>query len=77
MFNEMTKNKFLECMMKFSSETYINKDTGECYFNTDEFKELIEIANSFSAEINYDELYERTLTTLQNLNMLIEQVRCY
>ena len=56
-FSEMTKEAVLRNAMTFNYGQLVNLTTGECYFNTDSFKKILEFANSFPAEINYDELY--------------------
>lgn len=56
-FSEYTKNSIMTYSMMLSSEEYINWETGECYFNTPEFIQLLEFANEFPAEIDYQTLY--------------------
>lgn len=56
-FSEQTKSSIINYSMMFNSDQYINWETGECYFNTPEFIELLEFANEFPKEINYEELY--------------------
>lgn len=59
MFSEMTKTNFLYQALSLSASQYINKTTGECTFNSDGFKKLLEIANSFPDETpEYDESYD-------------------
>lgn len=57
MFSEQTKSSIIMYSMMLNSDSYINWETGECYFNTDEFIQLLEFANEFPSEINYEELY--------------------
>jgi len=56
-FAEQTKTSIVSYSMMFNSDQYINWETGECYFNTPEFINLLEFANEFPKEINYEELY--------------------
>lgn len=56
-FSEFTKSAVMNYSMMLSGEEYINWETGECYFNTPEFIKLLEFANEFPAEIDYQELY--------------------
>lgn len=51
----MTKNSILFYMVAFNSESYIDYATGECYFDTDEFKKVLEFANMFPTEFDYSE----------------------
>ena len=56
-FSEQTKSSMIMYSMMLNSDSYINWETGECYFNTDEFIKLLEFANEFPSEINYEDLY--------------------
>lgn len=56
-FSEMTKINALNNAMTFSYSELVDEATGECHFNTDTFKDILVYANSFPAEINWDELY--------------------
>lgn len=51
----ITKDNLLSMSLIFNEETYINWSTGECSFDTEEFKQVLEFANRFPAEYNYDE----------------------
>ncbi|MBQ2824574.1 MAG: extracellular solute-binding protein [Oscillospiraceae bacterium] len=57
-FQEWTKENFLANFLSYGMGSYVNKETGECYFNTADFKALLEAANEYPEEINYDELYK-------------------
>ena len=56
-FSERNKLSILNDAIMMNSDEYINWETGECYFNTDKFIELLEFANEFPSEIDYEELY--------------------
>ncbi len=56
-FAERTKNSILMEAVMMNSDDYINWETGECFFNTQGFIELLEFANEFPSEIDYEELY--------------------
>lgn len=57
-FTEMTKEGALRNALTFTYSQLVDDATGECHFNTDQFKKILEFANTFPAEINYDELYD-------------------
>lgn len=57
MFAEMTKEGFLSTALGYCLNSYVNPETGECYFNGDGFKGLLEAANAYPQEIDYDSLY--------------------
>lgn len=49
------KLSILQTCMMFSANNYVNWETGECKFNTDDFIKLLEFANTFPSEFQYDE----------------------
>ncbi len=55
--NEMTKESALNNSLRFAYGQLVDEVTGECHFDSDVFKNLLEYANSYPAEINWDELY--------------------
>lgn len=56
-FSERTKSSVLMDAIMMNSDEYINWETGECYFNTPQFISLLEFANEFPSEIDYETLY--------------------
>ncbi len=56
--SEMTRDQFFTGMVQACYSNYINKETGECSFNSDDFKGLMEFATRFPKEIDYETLYE-------------------
>lgn len=44
--------------MLFASNQFINWETGECYFDSPEFVELLEFISEFPKEIDWQELYD-------------------
>lgn len=52
-FDEMSRGSMLNTALMMTKDEYINADTGECYFNTPGFVELLEFANQFPEEIDY------------------------
>lgn len=57
LFSEMTKSRALSDSFRYNYAQLVDEATGECHFNSDMFKNILEFANTFPAEINYDELY--------------------
>ena len=58
LFAEMTKSRALSDAFRYNYAQLVDEVTGECHFDSDMFKHILEFSNSFPAEINYDELYE-------------------
>ena len=57
LFSEMTKSRALSDSFRYNYAQLVDEATGECHFDSDVFKKILEFSNSFPAEINYDELY--------------------
>lgn len=57
MGNETSRSDFFSTMVNVCSENFINRDTGECRFNSDDFIKLMEFSTRFPKEIDYDQLY--------------------
>ena len=53
--NSMSKNDFINTALSLSASQYINFATGQCSFNSDGFKKLLQAANSFPDKINTDD----------------------
>jgi len=51
---EDTKEGMLNSVLNLNMENFVNWDTGECSFDSDNFKSLLEFCNSFADEFNYD-----------------------
>lgn len=50
-----TKDIILQIMLLYGSDSFVNWSTGECNFTGEEFIKVLEFANRFDAEYNYDE----------------------
>lgn len=57
MFMDMTSDNFVRTMLIYNMEQFVNSETGECSFNSDSFRKILEFSMKFPQEINYDELY--------------------
>lgn len=57
-FNYGTQLQVAEVLMSFSMNDFVDFEKGNCNFETDEFKELLEIAKTFPKEIDYENYQE-------------------
>lgn len=55
-FSEMTKADVLSNSLRFSYTQLVDEETGECHFNSDEFRAILEFANTYPETINWEEL---------------------
>ncbi len=52
----MTRDNIIWQMMLYSGASYVNKDSGKCNFNTQEFIDILEFAAQFPEKINWDDM---------------------
>jgi ABC-type glycerol-3-phosphate transport system substrate-binding protein len=57
-FAETTKSSFISQIMYYCSQDFVDPATGKCNFNSPDFIGLLEYANTFPDEINYDDFDE-------------------
>lgn len=55
--DEISRSEFFSAMIRVCFENFIDRDTGECRFNSDDFIKIMEFSNRFPKEIDYDKLY--------------------
>ncbi len=57
MGEEISRSEFFTGMIGICSESFINRDTGECNFNSDDFIKLLEFSTRFPKEVDWEQLY--------------------
>lgn len=57
-FNNLTKTDILSTALRFNYSKLVDSKTGECYFNSDMFKEILEFANTYPETIDWEKLYQ-------------------
>ncbi len=58
LFSEMTSSSFVYNAMAICGERYVDWEKGECYFDGEEFKNVLEYAESLPREIDYSDMDE-------------------
>ncbi|MGN0424724.1 MAG: ABC transporter substrate-binding protein [Acetatifactor sp.] len=56
-FNNMTRANFMDNVMRFCGNQFVDPKTGKCNFNTGDFISMLEYAKTLPEEINYDDEY--------------------
>lgn len=78
LMNWMTKSSFLSTFLQAALADYVNYETGECSFNSQQFISLLEMANSFPTDYdsyyNEDEEYENDGILLQNQKIMLGNI---
>lgn len=71
LFYSDNKSDMLECFMYGCGKDFVNWDKGECYFDTQDFKDVLEMSNrGTNDEMNYDEERPSTTEMVRNHEML-------
>lgn len=55
-FYDMTRDALLEMFCTYAYEEFVDPATGNCFFDTDEFKNILKYANSLSNESIWDQM---------------------
>lgn len=55
LFQYMTKEQALQICIQYNNDSFIDYETGTCKFNSEEFIKVLEFANEFPDEYNYDD----------------------
>lgn len=70
-FAYVDQNSIMNYMCAVDMDSFVNWQTGECNFNSQDFIELLEFAKTFPKEINYDEEMESEATLIQTGKVLL------
>lgn len=57
-FEDMTRANILNTFANYAIDKYIDKETGNCYFDSDEFIAVLEFINGFPEEIDWNSYYD-------------------
>lgn len=74
LFDYSTKESMLSTMLRYNQSTFIDWETGECRFDSEEFKQILAFANTLPLEYDYDEDAPSTPIKIQAGEILLEQV---
>ncbi len=69
-FSYCDKEMMLYYLCSMSTDSFIDWETGECYFNDGYFEKVLTFANEFPKEVNYDE-EESTPSKIQSGKLLL------
>jgi len=76
-FEYMTKSQALYYCLIYNQDAFIDTETGECHFDSDEFKKILEYTNMFPDEYSYDENLGSTPNRLQAGEILLYEAYMY
>ncbi len=71
LFDRVSKQYILQTAMMFNGDSFIDWNTGECSFDSDAFKNILEFVNKFPDEIKSEEGMDSEPTRIQNGEVLL------
>lgn len=74
LFGYCSKETMLYYLCQMSVDSFVNWETGECKFNDGYFEKVLEFANRFPKEVNYDEESESVPTRIRNGKLLLQEI---
>jgi len=77
LFDYSDKLSILNMCMAFNENAFIDWNTGECSFDTPEFRSLLEFVNRFPDEFQYEDGQASTPTRIQNGEILLDRSYFY
>ncbi len=77
LFDRVSKQYILQAAMMFNEDSFIDWSTGECRFDTEEFKNILEFVNKFPDEVNLEEGMDSEPTRIQNGEVLLATAYIY
>lgn len=77
-FANATKMEMLSAMCMMNIDEFIDYSTGKCYFDSEEFIDLLEFSNHFEDNVDYSsEDYESELTQVYNGKAMLYPINIY
>jgi len=77
LFDGVSKELMMMCMLMYNQDEFVDWSTGECKFDTEEFKQLLEFVNSFPSEYRWSEEESSTPVKIQEGKVLLNMVTVY
>ena len=77
LFDHMTKQQIMMYLMIYSADSFIDWSTGECHFDTDEFKSVLDFVNRFPDEADWNQEDMSTPNKIQKGQVLLYEVNVY
>ncbi len=74
LFNYCSKETILYYMCHMSLDSFINWETGECSFDDGYFEKILEFANQFPKEVEYNEDDESVPSKIQGGKLLLQEI---
>ena len=77
LFDHVTKNQIMIYLMVYNADSFIDWNTGECNFDTEEFKSILNFVNRFPDEADWNEDDMSTPNKIQKGQVLLYESNMY
>lgn len=77
LFDGESRAYIMQTLLTFNGDAFIDWSTGECKFDTDEFKHLLEFTKRFPEEIEWEEGGDSEATRIQKGEVLLSRAYLY
>lgn len=77
LFDNVTKQQIMTYLMVYNADSFVDWTTGECRFDTDEFKNILNFVNRFPDEVNWEEGDLSTPNRIQRGEVLLYEANIY
>lgn len=71
LYQYASKSSVLQNIMRMNMDVFVNWETGECKFNSEEFVKALEFANSFPKEVNWEAERPSTPTRIREGKLIM------
>ena len=73
LFDRAAKDTMLEYFMRLNQETFVDWSTGECFFDSDRFKNMLQFVNRFPDKVDWNAEITPEPTRLANGELLLSK----
>lgn len=77
LFDSVSRDQIMMYLMMYNADSFVDWNTGECYFDTDVFKNVLNFVNRFPDEVHPEEGDLSTPNKIQRGEVLLYQANLY
>ncbi len=77
LFDNVSKDQIMMYLMMYNADSFVDWTTGECRFDTNEFKNILNFVNRFPDEVNWEEGDLSTPSKIQRGDVLLYEANLY
>ena len=77
LFDSVSKDQIMMYLMMYNADSFVDWNTGECYFDTEAFENVLNFVNRFPDEVNWEEGDLSTPNKIQRGEVLLYEANLY